>query len=230
VVRHSVLWLLRDTTTPEQQLNMLKGLAYVRMECAGVVAGDYGADLFGGSSRLREVKPWERTPRWRARHDGPPCNFDVTLHLDFNDWAGFEAYGPDPAHTATAAFNDSVSWDELTARVDWRYDGEPMMGRGLVRHAAMFVWADDVNEILKRGTLDAVQRLQEAPGVQSVTIAHNAGGLATNFDWMLDVQLTDRDATERLLNGQLYTQLMQTVALATKYEWTARISHVMRGL
>ena len=63
-LRHSVLWILRDTTTPAQQVEMLKGLAYLCMECRDVRAGDYGSDLFGGTKLLRDVRPWDRTPRW----------------------------------------------------------------------------------------------------------------------------------------------------------------------
>jgi hypothetical protein len=46
--RHSVIWRLRDTTTPALQAEMLQGLAYLRMEYPMVRWGDYGEDLFGG--------------------------------------------------------------------------------------------------------------------------------------------------------------------------------------
>src|SRR5207244_11527644 len=49
-LRHSVLWTLRDTTTPEQQVEMLKGLSYLCMECRDVRAGDYGSDLLDRKS------------------------------------------------------------------------------------------------------------------------------------------------------------------------------------
>jgi hypothetical protein len=58
VFRHTAFFLFRDDITPEKHLAMLKGLAYMRYECAGVVAIDYGTDLFGGSEVLRRVKPW----------------------------------------------------------------------------------------------------------------------------------------------------------------------------
>ena len=45
----------------------------------------------------------------------PPSSFDAALHLDFDDWGRFEEYGADPVHTAASRFNESVSWDELTA-------------------------------------------------------------------------------------------------------------------
>lgn len=223
-----MIWLLRDTTTPELRIEMLKGLAYLRMECPMVRSGDYGADIFGGSRELREVPPAERTPIWRRGSEGPPSNYDVALHLDFDDWAGHEQYSADPTHAAASRFNEAVAWDELTARVDWYYDGEPPTQSGHIKHVAMFVWADDVAEGARQRALDAVRELAKAPGVEAVTIGHNVGKLVSDYDWIMDVQLPDRAATERLLGGTPYVRAMEVVAAATKYEWTARLSHVMR--
>jgi hypothetical protein len=208
---------------------MLKGLAFLVAECVGPVAGDYGEDLFGGSSVLREVKPSNRTPRWRARSEGPPSNYDVALHLDFVDQAGFDAYLADDTHNAVAERNASLNELELTARVDWWYDGEPLTRRGMIRHSAMFLWAEESDEAQRRRALDAVRGLEGAPGVETVTIAENVGTMVTDYDWMYDVRLVDRDATERLLASDLYADAMRTVAPVTLYEWTARLSHVMRG-
>jgi len=229
VLRHSVIWLLRDTTTPEMRVEMLKGLAYLRMECLMVRSGDYGADIFGGSRELRELPQVERSPIWRRGAEGPPSNYDVALHLDFDDWAGHEEYSADPAHAAASRFNESVAWDELTARVDWHYDGEPPTRRGHVKHVAMFVWADDAAEGARQRAVDAVQGLAETPGVEAVAVGHNVGKLVSDYDWIMDVQVPDRAAAERLLNGAPYARAMEAVAAATKYEWTARLSHIMRG-
>ncbi len=229
MLRHSVIWLLRDTVTPELRVEMLKGLAYLRMECPMVRSGDYGADIFGGSRPLSKTPEVERIPVWRRGAAGPPSNYDVALHLDFDDWAGHEQYSADPAHAAASRFNESVSWDELTARVDWHYDGAPPARRGRVKHVAMFVWADGAAEHAKQRALDAVRRLAEAPGVEVVTIGHNVGKLVSDYDWIMDVQLPDRIATERLLRETHYIDAMEAVAAVTKYEWTARLSHVMRG-
>jgi hypothetical protein len=229
VLRHSVIWLLRDTTTPELRVEMLKGLAYLRMECPMVRSGDYGDDIFGGSRGLLDVAPAGRAPVWRRGPEGPPSNYDVALHLDFADWAGHEQYSADPAHALASRFNESVAWDEVTARVDWYYDGEPPTRHGHVKHVAMFVWADDATEGAKRRALDAVRALAEAPGVQDVAVGHNVGKLVSDYDWILDVRLPDRTATERLLGSTAYARAMEVVAAATRYEWTARLSHVMRG-
>jgi hypothetical protein len=220
--------MLRDTTTPEQRLEMLKGLAYVCLECRDVRAGDYGDDLFGGTQPLRDVKPWLRLPRWRAQAE-PPANFDVALHLDFDDFAGHDAYGADPVHNAASDFNARVADDELTARVDWWYDGPTLTRRGHVRHTAMFVWADDASQAARRQAVDAVRRLEDAPGVESVVTGQNVGRLKSDYDWLLDIQVPEVEAARALLNGSLYAEVMRTVAASTKYAWTARVSHVMRG-
>jgi len=216
-------------TSPEQQLEMLKGLAFLRTECMSVRHGDYGEDLFGGSCDLRLAPPAQRTPMWRREGDSPPSNFDVALHLDFADFEAADDYSADPTHTAASRFNESVSWDELTARVDWLYDGDVPTQRGHVRHVAMFVWANDSSDAVRQLALDAVQALEALDGVERVTVGHSVQRLTSDYDWILDVQLPDRPTAERLLNGAGYAHAMEAVAAATKYEWTARVTHVMRG-
>jgi hypothetical protein len=229
MLRHSVIWRLRDTATPALQTEMLEGLAYLRMECPMVRSGDYGDDLFGGSRRFDDPPPFEASPVWHRGADGPPANYDVALHLDFDDWDAYRQYSPHPAHKAGSVFNGAVSWDELTARVDWYFDGETPTRRGHVTHVAMFVWADSVSEQAKQRALDAVRALGAAPDVEAVALGHNVGQLVSDYDWIMDVQTPDRAAAERLLAGPHYARAMDAVAAATKYEWTARLSHVMRG-
>jgi hypothetical protein len=229
MLRHSVIWRLRDTTTPALQAEMLQGLAYLRMECPMVRWGDYGEDLFGGSRRFDEAPPFATAPVWHRGTNGPPANYDVALHLDFDDWAAYRQYSPHPAHQAASVFNGTVSWDELTARVDWHFEGASPTRRGHVKHVAMFVWADGVSEEAKRRALGAASALGEAPGVEAVTIGHNVGQLVSDYDWIMDLQVPDRAAAERLLGSPEYARAMEAVAAATKYEWTARLSHIMRG-
>jgi hypothetical protein len=228
-LRHTAFFIHRDTTTPDDTFEMLKGLAYLRSECVGPVAGDYGEDLFGGSHRLREIKPFKRTPRWRGRTEGPPSEYDVALHLDFDDQAGLDAYNIDEVHHRVGDYNASINEPELTARVDWWYDGPPLTRRGHVRHTAMFVWTDESDAPQRRAALDAVRRFEEAPGVESVNIGENVGPLTTDYDWLYDVQLEDVEAARSLLDSQLYKDILGNVAPSTKYEWTARLTHKMRG-
>ena len=230
MLRHTALFLHRDTTTPEQALAMLKGLAYLRFECRSVRALDFGPDVTGGSARRRELKPWLRTPVWRAQQKGPASPHDVALHLDFDDDAGFDAYNDDPTHAEVGAYNASINQGELTARVNYWYDGPPAIAPGLVRHTALFLWRPDASDAQRDAAAAAAAALAEAPGVERATVGHNQPLLATDYDWIIDLHVTDADALTNLLVGDHYAEAMASVIPATQYEWTATISHLMRGL
>ena len=156
---------------------MQKGSAYMRFTAAGPVAIDFGADLFGGSMHLTETKPWDRTPRWRAAAEGPPCDYDVALHLDFEDEAGLEAYNKDDVHHEIAVYNAAVCQGELTARIDWWYEGEPLIDAG-TRSAHGDVHLEGrAGRRGKERALAEVKRLGDAAGVEQVTIGTNVGTL-----------------------------------------------------
>ncbi|CAN5516635.1 hypothetical protein BH11ACT7_BH11ACT7_15040 [soil metagenome] len=230
MLRHSAFFMLREESTPEQQMQMLKGLAYMRFACPSVVALDFGTDLFGGSALLREVKPWKRQPRWRSQKLGPAVSYDVALHLDFEDQAGLDAYNVDDVHHEVAVYNASICRGELTARVDWWYDGEPLITKNQVKHGAMFLWADEADEATRGTALDALRALESAPQVQQVSIGTNIGDLTTDFDFMVDIRCADQAAAAELLAGAEYAQAMKVVGEATQYKWTARLTHLMYGL
>jgi hypothetical protein len=230
MLRHSAFFMFREDTTLEQGVEMLKGLAYMRFACPSVVALDFGFDEFGGSSLLREVKPWKRQPRWRSRRLGPAVNYDVALHLDFEDQAGLDAYNDDDVHHEVAVYNASICRGEITARVDWWYDGPPLIARNQVKHSAMYLWADESDETSRAAALDAVRALEDTPLVQQVHIGHNVGTLITDFDVIVDIRCVDRAAVEELIAGEEYAQAMKQLGELTQHEWTARLSHVMHGL
>jgi hypothetical protein len=208
---------------------MLQRLAYLGTEPSMVRSGDYGADLFGGTEPLHEVHPWERPPYWRRNgDDGPPSNFDLALHLDFDDWDDFRAYASDPTHNAASDSNKVTSFDEFTARVDWYYEGDvPPTRAGHVKHAAMFVWSDESSESERSAAIAGVEGLAGTDGVERVLVGHNVGELTTDYDWIMDLELPDADTARSLLDGGAYREAMETVAAVTKYEWTARLSHPM---
>lgn len=229
MLRHTAFFMLKEGNGPVEMKWMQKGSAYMRFTAAGPVAIDFGSDLFGGSLHLSETKPWERIPRWRAAIAGPPCDYDVALHLDFEDEAGLVAYNEDDVHHEIAAYNASVCQGELTARIDWWYEGDSLIAPGHVRHTAMFIWKDEVDETSKERTLAEVKRLADEPGVERLTLGRGVGGLKTDYDWIVDLQLPDAHATERLRNSDGYGEVMRTLSAVTKYEWTARLSHTMHG-
>ena len=229
MLRHTAFFMLKEGNGPEEMLWMQKGSAYMRFTAAGPVAIDFGSDLFGGSQHLAETKPWDRTPRWRAATEGPPCDYDVALHLDFEDEAGLQAYNKDDVHHEIAVYNAAVCQGELTARIDWWYEGTPLIEAGKVRHTAMFLWKDGLDDAAKERALAEVKRLGDEGGVEQVTIGTNVGTLRTDYDWILDLQLPDEPAAKTLIEGEGYREAMREVADTTKYEWTARLTHWMHG-
>jgi len=229
VLRHTAFFMLKEGNGPEEMRWMQKGSAYMRFTAAGPVAIDFGQDLFGGSLHLKETKPWDRTPRWRAAVEGPPCDYDVALHLDFEDESGLEAYNKDDVHHEIAVYNAAVCQGELTARIDWWYEGAPLIEAGKVRHTAMFLWKDELDDTAKERALVEVKRLGDESGVEQVTIGTNVGTLRTDYDWILDLRLPDEAAAKALVEGEGYREAMRALADATEYEWTARLTHRMHG-
>ena len=103
------------------------------------------------------------------------------------------------------------------------------MTPGHVRHTAMFIWKDDVDEAAKERAFAEVKRLGDEAGVERLTLGTNVGTLKTDYDWILDLQLPDADAAEALRAGDGYRETMRALAESTKYEWTARMTHRMHG-
>jgi hypothetical protein len=229
-IRRTLLLVYRDTATADERARLLRGLAFLGLECPTVAAGDYGDDILGGSTRLVEIPPWERTPRFHARAEGPPSNYDVALHLDFDDEAALAAYEGHPAQAEMLAFAGSVTVPDLAARLDWRYDGESLNRRGGYRHCGLHVWRDDADEGARLQALDAVRSLAGAAGVEAVTVGESDTGRPADFDWILDVRFADEQAARSFLTGEPYTAAVEAVARATKHEWTARVTHLIRGV
>ncbi len=227
MLRHTALFFWKDTTTDLEKLGALKGLAYLSYGCPSVKAVDFGTDLLGGSSPLVEVKPWKRTPLWNARSEGPPSNFDMALHLDFDDQTGLDAYNTDDVHHEVSVYNASVCRGEFTARVDWLYDGPPRIDRFGVRHTALFLWLDDATDSQKNDVREAFTTLSSVSGVRSVIVADNVGTLVTDYDLIVDVMLDDLEAAKAYLEHTGQKEATALAAANTKYEWTARITHNM---
>ena len=177
MLRHSVLWIMREPLSESARLRMLQRLAFLGTEPPSVTSGDYGADLFGGSEILHKVRPSQRVPTWRRGADGPMCDYDMALHLDFADWDAFQEYAvDDPAHAQASDANEVDNWDEITARCDWYYEGDaPPTHAGEVKHVAMFLWADGASDDAKGAAREAVETLAQADEVESVLIGDNVG-------------------------------------------------------
>ena len=229
VLRHTVLFIYRDGASKVDRQRLLQRLAFLGMELDPVKAGDYGDDLNGGSRRLADIPPWTRQPRFRSRGEGPPCEFDVALHLDFADETALAAYEASAVQQSVAGANAAVTVDELTARVDWHAGDEAESRRRHVRHCAMHVWRDEIGRGERARVLEKVRALGAAAGVEAVAVGEDAGNREANYDWILDLRFASEESSRAVLSGREYEDAMTAVAAATKDEWTARVTHVMRA-
>jgi hypothetical protein len=228
MLRHSVLFLFWHRTTEAERLLSVKGLAYLTFACPNVRAGDFGRDMFGGSARLTEVKPWDRPPLWRAGESGPPSNYDMALHLDFDDEDGLKGYNECPAHSQVSDYHEIICRDEFTARVDWWYDGPPRYDRGKVRHTSMYLFEDGVSDGDKESVREALRSLQDSvPGVYSVAVGDNIGKSTTGYDLIADVLIEDTESAEAYFGHPAQREVAALAAGHTLHQWTARATHLM---
>jgi hypothetical protein len=229
MLRHTALFLWRDTTNEQQKLVALKGLAYMSYGCPSVRALDFGTDLLGGSSPMLEFKPWKRTPPWKARETGLPYNWDMALHLDFDDQEGMDAYNKDPVHHEVGVYNESVCRPERTARIDWWYDGPPRIEKGLIHQVALFLWLDEATDTQKDDVREAFRALNGAvPSLKSlVTGDGTIGTLATDYNLIVDAIFRDLEDVKAYAEHPAYKEALALAVAATKNEWTARLAHKM---
>lgn len=200
--RHTALFLLRETITPEQQNQMLRGLESLFEECPTVRGGDYG-------SALRDTRGTR----------------DVALHLDFDDPEGYRAYVAHPVHVEVSGFNASLSVDGATARIDWRYDGPPRVNPGGVRHCEAFTWSGGAN----LSVIAAAEALSASEGVLSAVAVVDSGDDPRASNWILDVELADEDTARAFLTGDAYREFSNAAASGVDVGRTARVTHIDHG-
>ena len=229
MLRHTALFMWRDTSTEQQKLVALKGLAYMSYGCPSVRALDFGTDLLGGSSSMIELKPWKRTPPWKARETGLPYNWDMFLSLDFDDQQGMDAYNDDPVHHEVGVYNESVCRPERTARIDWWYDGPSRIEKGLIHSVALYLWRDEASDTQKDDVREAFRSLNKSvPAVKSlITGDGTIGTLATDYDLIVDGIFNTLDDCKTYMEHPAYKEALALAVGATKNEWTARLTHKM---
>ena len=229
MLRHTALFLWRDTTNEQQKLVALKGLAYMSYGCPSVRALDFGTDLLGGSGPMLELKPWKRTPPWKARETGLPYNWDMFLSLDFDDQQGMDDYNKDPVHHEVGTYNESVCRPERTSRIDWWYDGPPRIEKGLIHQVALYLWQDEATDRQKDDVREAFRSLDKSvPSLKSlVTGDGTIGTLSTDYDLIVDAIFNDLDDVKAYMEHPAYKEALALAVGATKNEWTARLTHKM---
>jgi hypothetical protein len=229
MLRHTALFLWRDTSNEQQKLVALKGLAYMSYGCPSVRALDFGTDLLGGSAPMIELKPWKRTPAWKAQETGLPYNWDMFLSLDFDDQKGMDAYNKDPVHHEVGVYNESVCRPERTSRIDWWYDGPPRIEKGLIHRVALYLWRDEATDTQKDDVREAFRSLNKSvPSVKSlITGDGTIGTLVTDYDLIVDGIFNTLDDCKAHMEHPAYKEALALAVGATKNEWTARLTHKM---
>ena len=230
MLRHTALFMWRDTTDDNQKLVAKKGLAYLNYGCPSVRAVDFGSDPFGGSAPLLEIKPWDRTPLWHARPSGPPSDFDMALHLDFDDQAGLDAYNHDDVHHEVGVYNASIAEESAplvstggtTDRPASKKGASSLLPVPLGRRRSRSSQKSDV-----RAAFLAVEGA--TPGCGSVMVGDNVGTLTTDYDLIVDVHFADLTDASTAWSTPPISEALALVAASTKYEWTARITHTMHA-
>ncbi|MHB8731269.1 MAG: Dabb family protein [bacterium] len=206
VLRRVVLWRWNDRATPEQRLRAKEGLAYISY-ASRVDAVDFGEDigLSGGA------------------------NYGLALLRDHRDKASWDEYAADPHHARVGGFIDAITHEEITARADYLYKG-PASVRGRVRHLALYVWRDGIDERKKRGARRALAALRaECDALYALEVAGDLGWAKTGrADLVLEAHFADEPGAAAFLAHPAYREAAELLAGLTRIERTAAIQHRMK--
>lgn len=164
--RNTVMFRWRKDTTPEQTTAMRQRTAHLVSVCPSIMALDF-VDNIGTD----------------------PDNYDLAVVVDFDDEAGWVTYHESEAHLQAAAANASICQSDLTARIRHVYEGSPSR-RGMVRHIAMYEWADGATSEDRRAIWEGHRRLANTcPAVQALHLAEGRKireAQASDFDWVME--------------------------------------------
>ena len=187
---------------PEQMKRMQIGVGLHevhrrRAGCHRLRLGPAGGSL----PSLRHQALGADAPAGAPAASGPPSSFDVALHLDFADEAGLEAYNKDDVHHEVAVYNAEVS----------QGSSRPGSTGGTTAMPPDNAWPG-VTTRCSCGRTRSRKTGREPPSTRcagsrtppelSGDVGTGVGSLKTDFDWILDVQLRDAEAAERLMAGR----------------------------
>jgi len=93
----------------------------------------------------------------------------------------------------------------------------------------MFVWRDEATEAQKDDVREAFRSLNGAvPSLRSLAVGDNINHKSTTgYDFIVDGHFTELGDFEACRKHPAYNEAMALAIDATKYEWTARITHRM---
>ncbi|MBN2274575.1 MAG: Dabb family protein [Bacteroidales bacterium] len=101
MIRHIVIWTIRETGNPRSKLEAMAELK---------------SKLLGLKEQIRVIRKLEvhfNSP------SAPQDNFDVILESEFASWADLETYRKHPAHVIVAAYVKNISQNR--AALDYEY-------------------------------------------------------------------------------------------------------------
>jgi hypothetical protein len=204
LIRRIVLWRWNDGATPERRLRAKEGLAYIRF--AGLVEDlDFGEDL--------------------GADLGPGRAFDLALIRDHVDRASWDAYVDDPHHKRVGDDIDTITRMDLTARIDYRYDGPPS-SRGAIRHVAMFRWRAPLDDAQRASLGRELEGLRTAcPSVRVLAYGDDLGLGTGHVDWVLEAHFDDLDAARSFFGDPTQQAVASMLDALSDADRTARLQH-----
>ena len=101
MIRHIVMWTIRETGTPRGKLEAMAELK---------------SKLLALKEHIQEIRKLEVHFNSIS---APQDNFEVILESEFSSWADLESYQKHPAHMAVAEYVKSIR--QSRAAVDYEY-------------------------------------------------------------------------------------------------------------
>lgn len=204
MIRHAVLFVLKDDTTPEQVLRAKEGMASCYF-ASKVLALDFGDDL-----RI-----------------GDPGNHDLALTHDHADRELWDDYNKNETHHRAGEYIKTITNTDRVARVDWEYDG-PESQRGLVRHMALYRWRDGLDDAEKAEVRNATLALQGVvPSLRWIGMGDDLLWYPPNHDWIVEAHFDDADGFKAFADHPAHARVAELIGGATKPDDTASIQHRM---
>jgi hypothetical protein len=207
VIRRVVLWRWQDATQLEQKLSAKEGLAYISY-ASRVDAVDFGEDLgLAGAA-----------------------NYSLLLARDHRDKASWDDYNSDPHHYRVGDFIDTLTHEEITARADYVYKGQPSI-QGRVRHLALHFWQEGVDAEAKQEARRALASLRaDCESLQALEVVDDLGWAGIGrADLVVEAHFVDEDAAKEFLEHPAQRAAAELIAPLTQTERTAQIQHRMKS-
>jgi hypothetical protein len=204
MIRHAVVFVLKEDTTADQVLRAKEGMASC-FYASRVLALDFGEDL----------------------GIGDPGNHDLGLTHDHVDRELWDDYNKNETHHRVGEYIKTITNTDRVARVDWVYDG-PESQRGLVRHMAMYRWRDGLDDAGKAEARAAALALQgSVPSLRWIGVGDDLLWYPPNHDWIVEAHFDDPEGFKAFREHPAQVRAAEVIDAATRTDDTASIQHRM---